>query len=66
MASEAVAVEGFAELRIILRNARDAPASPVAALRELIAAYVGFTLEHPTLYDAIFTVNTEVPGALCT
>jgi AcrR family transcriptional regulator len=58
---EAVAVEGFAELRLILRNAREAGGSPVAALRELAAAYVGFAVEHPALYDAMFTLNTELP-----
>ena len=55
----AVAVEGFAELRLILRNARKAAGSPEAALRELAEAYVGFALEHPALYDAMFTLNTS-------
>ena len=58
---DAVAVEGFAELRLILRNARKAAGSPEAALRELAEAYVGFALEHPALYDAMFTLNTELP-----
>ena len=58
---EAVAVEGFTELRLILRNAREAADSPGAALRELAGAYVGFALEHPALYDAMFTLNTELP-----
>ena len=58
---DAVAVEGFAELRLILRNARQAAGSPEAALRELAEAYVGFALEHPALYDAMFTLNTELP-----
>ncbi len=57
----AVAVEGFAELRLILRNAREAAGSPEAALRELAAAYVGFALDHPALYDAMFTLSTELP-----
>jgi len=58
---DAVAVEGFAELRLILRNAREAAGSPEAALRELAEAYVGFALEHPALYDAMFTLSTELP-----
>ena len=58
---DAVAVEGFAELRLILRNARKAAGSPEAALRELAGAYVGFALEHPALYDAMFTLNTDLP-----
>ena len=57
----AVAVEGFAELRLILRNARKAAGSPEAALGELAEAYVGFALEHPALYDAMFTLSTELP-----
>ena len=58
---DAVAVEGFAELRIILRNARQAAGSSEAALGELAGAYVGFALEHPALYDAMFTLSTELP-----
>ena len=58
---DAVAVEGFAELRLILRNAREAAGSPEAALRELAGAYLGFALEHPALYDAMFTLSTELP-----
>jgi AcrR family transcriptional regulator len=58
---DAVAVEGFAELRLILRNARDAAGSPEAALRELAGAYVRFAREHPALYDAMFTLSTELP-----
>jgi AcrR family transcriptional regulator len=64
---EAVAVEGFAELRLILRNAREAAGSPVAALRELAGSYVGFALEHPALYDAMFTLpfgRSEAPREL--
>jgi AcrR family transcriptional regulator len=57
----AVAVEGFAELRITLQNARQAGGSPEAALRELAEAYLGFALEHPALYDAMFTLSTELP-----
>jgi AcrR family transcriptional regulator len=58
---DAVAVEGFAELCLILRDAREAAGSPEAALRELGEAYIGFALEHPALYDAMFTLNTELP-----
>jgi AcrR family transcriptional regulator len=58
---DAVAVEGFAELRLILRNAREAAASPEASLRELAQAYIGFALGHPALYDAMFTLSTELP-----
>jgi hypothetical protein len=56
----AVALGGFAELRLILRNAREAAGSPEAALRELGEAYIGFALKHPALYDAMFTLNSEL------
>ena len=58
---DAVAVEGFAELRLVLQKARQAAASPEAALGELAGAYVGFALEHPALYDAMFSLSTELP-----
>jgi AcrR family transcriptional regulator len=58
---DAVAVEGFAELRLILHNARQAAGSPATALGELAGAYIGFALEHPALYDAMFTLSTELP-----
>jgi AcrR family transcriptional regulator len=58
---DAVAVEGFAELRLTLQNARAAAGTPEAALEELAEAYVGFALEHPALYDAMFTLSTELP-----
>jgi AcrR family transcriptional regulator len=58
---DAVALEGFAELGLILRTARQAASSPVAALRELAGAYVGFALQHPALYDAMFTLSTGLP-----
>jgi AcrR family transcriptional regulator len=58
---DAVAVEGFAKLRLILQNARQAAVSPEAALGELAGAYVGFAQEHPALYDAMFTLSTELP-----
>ena len=57
---DAVAVEGFAELRLILRDARQAAGSPEAALEELAGAYLGFALEHPALYDAMFTLGTDL------
>ena len=58
---DAVAVEGFAELYLILRDARQAASSPEVALEELAGAYLGFALEHPALYDAMFTLSTGLP-----
>ena len=58
---DAVAVEGFAELHLILRDARQAAGSPEAALEELAGAYLGFALQHPALYDAMFNLSTGLP-----
>jgi AcrR family transcriptional regulator len=58
---DAVAIEGFAELSLILQSARQAAGSPEAALGELARAYVGFALEHPALYEAMFTLSTDLP-----
>jgi AcrR family transcriptional regulator len=58
---DAVAVEGFAELGLVLQKARQAAGSPEAALEELAGAYVGFALEHPAHYDAMFSLGTELP-----
>ena len=59
---DAVAVEGFAELRLILRNARTAAGSPEAALRglaqELMSASPWSTRPSTT---PMFTLNTELP-----
>lgn len=46
----AVAVEGFAELTAVLRAAPD-----------LVAAYVDFGLANPALYDAMFSLATDLP-----
>lgn len=46
----AVAVQGFVELTAVLRAAPD-----------LVAAYVDFGLANPALYDAMFSLATDLP-----
>jgi AcrR family transcriptional regulator len=46
----AVAVQGCAELTAVLRGATD-----------LVAAYVEWGLTHPAVYDAMFSLATDLP-----
>jgi len=54
----AVAVEGFQELAAALREAAHRSADRRTALCDVAAAYLGFTDEHPALYEAMFTMPT--------
>ncbi|ORX06999.1 TetR/AcrR family transcriptional regulator [Mycolicibacillus trivialis] len=56
----AVALEGFGELAEALRAAGAGASSGAEALRRLAAAYVGFAVEHPALYDAMFTRSSTL------
>ena len=56
----AVALEGFAELTVRLREARKGAATPQEALVDVAAAYAGFADQRPALYDAMFTLSTEL------
>ncbi|MFE7133822.1 TetR/AcrR family transcriptional regulator [Streptomyces sp. NPDC057638] len=56
----AVAVEGFGELAAALRQARAEAEEPVTALRRVAHAYTGFALTHPTLYEAMFLLPTDL------
>lgn len=53
----AAALEGFAELAIALAAARDGGVAGVAG------AYVRFADDKPALYDAMFTLASELPFA---
>jgi AcrR family transcriptional regulator len=57
----AVAVEGFGELALSLHNAREAASSPKAAFREVARTYVEFAIANPALYDAMFSLATDLP-----
>jgi AcrR family transcriptional regulator len=58
----AVALEGFSELAVKLRDARHAGRSPRLALLALARAYLEFAHTQPALYDAMFTL-AEIPFA---
>ncbi len=59
----AVAVEGFAELAAAVRAAVPRGASSRDALAALAAAYLDFAAAHPAVYDAMFTLRTDLPFA---
>lgn len=58
---EAVAVEGFDQLAVILGNARESGKKPEAALRHSAQAYLDFARMNPAVYDAMFTLATNLP-----
>lgn len=59
----AVAVEGFAEMAVQLREARTAAGDPRQALTGVAAAYAEFAQQRPALYDAMFTLAVDLPFA---
>jgi AcrR family transcriptional regulator len=58
---EAVAIEGFSELSVAMHQGRGKARSPEAALRGAARAYVEFAQANPALYDAMFTLATDLP-----
>lgn len=58
---DAVALQGFEELSIALRNARLRADDPVAALHALARAYLDFAHREPALYTAMFELATDLP-----
>jgi AcrR family transcriptional regulator len=58
---EAVAVEGFRELAAAMHHGKSKARSPEAALRGTARAYVEFAQANPALYDAMFTLATDLP-----
>jgi AcrR family transcriptional regulator len=58
---EAVAIEGFSELAAAMHHGKSKARSPEAALRGTARAYVEFALANPALYDAMFTLATDLP-----
>jgi AcrR family transcriptional regulator len=58
---EAVAVEGFSELSVAMHHGKSKARSPEAALRGTARAYVEFAKANPALYDAMFTLATDLP-----
>ena len=59
----AVAIEGFADLAVQLRQARSAGDEPALALRAVCGAYLTFAAERPALYEAMFVLPIDVKFA---
>jgi hypothetical protein len=58
---EAVAIEGFRELAAAMHHGKSKARSPEAALRGTVRAYLEFATANPALYDAMFTLATDLP-----
>jgi AcrR family transcriptional regulator len=58
---EAVALEGFGELAAAMHRGKTKARSPQAALRGTARAYAEFARANPALYDAMFTLATDLP-----
>lgn len=56
----AVAEDGVAELATAMATARQGAADPAEALRAVAGAYHDFAIDHPALYDAVFTMPTDL------
>ncbi|WP_267220733.1 TetR/AcrR family transcriptional regulator [Dyella silvae] len=56
----AVAVEGFQELGVALRDAERQATGPQNALERATAAYLSFALRQPALYEAMFVLPTNL------
>ncbi len=59
----AVAIEGFADLAVRLRQAKSAVDEPGLALRAVCSAYLTFAAERPALYQAMFVLPINVKFA---
>ena len=59
----AVAIEGFADLAVQLRQARSAIDEPGMALRAVCGAYLTFAAERPAQYQAMFVLRIDVKFA---
>ncbi|MGY0232041.1 TetR/AcrR family transcriptional regulator [Longispora urticae] len=57
---DAVALQGFTELLAVLRSAREGRAD-ADQLGAVSAAYLTFADEQPALYDAMFTLASDLP-----
>ncbi|WP_327683172.1 TetR/AcrR family transcriptional regulator [Kitasatospora sp. NBC_00458] len=57
----AVALEGFAELAADLRAAAREADGPAAGFAAVVDAYAAFAAAGPALYDAMFTLATDLP-----
>ena len=60
----AVAVEGFRELAVALRQAADESDDRRDSIRNVALAYLAFASRHPALYEAMFTMPTGLRFAV--
>jgi AcrR family transcriptional regulator len=58
--AEALAIDGFAELREALRAARTGASATESPLRPMAYAYLSFARDNPALYDAMFIRTTRL------
>ena len=58
--SQAVAVDGFAELADVLGAARSGAGTPSVTLTRMARAYLDFARDNPAVYDAMFTRATTL------
>lgn len=56
----AVALQGFADLAVAVRQARTRAATPADALRRGARAYLDFAAAHPARYDAMFRMDIDL------
>jgi AcrR family transcriptional regulator len=56
----AVALEGFQEIAQALREAVHGSTGPKDAVEKAAMSYLGFALRHPAVYDAMFTLPTDL------
>jgi AcrR family transcriptional regulator len=57
---EAVALDGFGELTAAVRRAVPVGATDRAAVRALAVAYLDWAAENPAVYDAMFSLSTDL------
>jgi AcrR family transcriptional regulator len=56
----AVALEGFQEITVALREAAHGSTGQRNALKNVAMAYLAFALRHPALYEAMFILPTDL------
>jgi len=59
-------MQGFAELADVLASARAQAGGEQAAVAAVIRTYLAFADANPALYDAMFTLSTDLPFAQAT
>ncbi|WP_405161182.1 TetR/AcrR family transcriptional regulator [Nocardia sp. NBC_01499] len=60
----AVALQGVADLAVVLRKAHDEAAGPADALSRVSRAYLDFAAANPARYEAMFMMNVDLVWGL--